>query len=394
MKTFTYRNGVITLKKLFAAMLIIVLFASAAVPGALALVSPSSDIYVTDDARVLTERTRNDIIDANIDMEQKCDGAQIVIVTVKYLDGMFCDEYATRLFNDWGVGDSSANNGMLLLLATEEGKAWLTVGSGINGVFSNKMADEYFDMYFWDEFDARNFDTAVRNMCEELFSWYAGYYGVNQGGDTYAPSQNSGDRGNNYYQEPPVSSGRYENPNARSANRSANPLTRATSAFFGMVWVIVIIGAIIFIILIASVGGDRRMHRAYYVHMGMPIPRYHWWYRWGGHHHHPYRSWYHSHHHGPHGPGGRGGGPRGPRGPGGHGGTGSPPRSSGGRSGGGFGGFGGGGRPSSGGRSGGGFGGFGGGGGHSGGGFGGFGGGGRSGGGFGGGHSGGGGGRR
>jgi len=149
-------------------------------PSTLAFVSPSKDYYVTDDAEVLTEATRQDIISANVDMENRCNGAQIVIVTVERLDDMYADEYATQLFNDWGVGAREANNGMLLLLVTEEFRGWLVVGAGISNSFTNNIAEEYLDTYFWPDVDNRNYDTAVRNICEALFSWFAEYYGVNQ----------------------------------------------------------------------------------------------------------------------------------------------------------------------------------------------------------------------
>ena len=140
--------------------------------------APSEDYYVTDNAIVLSNATKQDIISANIDLEQKCQGAQIVIVTVEHLNGIPSDEYAIKLFNDWGVGISDANNGMLLLLATEEYKGWLAVGAGISDAFTNNMATDYLDRYFWPDVDARNYDTAVRKICEALFSWYSSYYGI------------------------------------------------------------------------------------------------------------------------------------------------------------------------------------------------------------------------
>ena len=313
--------------------MVIALSASVFAQVALALVAPSEDYYVTDDAGVLTEKTRQDIISANIDLELKCNGAQIVIVTVEYLNGVPSDEYASRLFNDWGVGAREANNGMLLLLATEEQKGWLTVGAGISGAFTNNMVNAYLDSYFWPEVDARNFDTAVRNICEELFSWYAGYYGVNQDRNEGAPVQ------------PTPGYSVQEDYYSHSYGYNPYPVMALVFWFF--------LFLVVFIIIIAAARSDRRRHSAYYVHMGMPIPRYHWWYMWG---HRPYRLWHYNHWRGPRGPrgpGGFGGPPRGPGGFGGSSGGGS------GRSGGGFGGFGG---SSGGGRSGGGFGGFGGGG--------------------------------
>ena len=352
------------MKRLFITIMIIMFLTSTAVSGALALVARSEDYYVTDEAGVLTERTRQDIIESNIGLERECQGAQIVIVTVEYLGGVPSDEYATRLFNEWGVGSlEGGNNGMLLLLATEELKGWLTVGAGISSAFTDIMVNEYLERHFWPEVDARNFDTAVRNICEALFSWYADYYGVFQGGQESTPAQPQPEIV--YYDQDRYYA--YDNPYEYSG-------AYAVVGVFFLILFVIIIFSIFF-----AIGSDRRRHRAYYVHMGMPIPTYHWWYMWGRR---PYRTWYNSNWRGP----------RGPRGPGGFGG---PPRGPGGSGRPGGGGFGG---SSGGGRSGGGFGGFGGssGGGRSGGGFGGFGGGGRSGGSFGGGggFSGGGGGRR
>ncbi|MDR1299695.1 MAG: TPM domain-containing protein [Oscillospiraceae bacterium] len=368
-------------------------------PTAAAVVGQSPEYYVADYAGVLTGVTKKNIIDSNSHetngLEALCDGAQIVVVTVEYLDGMGSDEYGMLLFNDWGVGSADYNNGMLLLLATKENKAWLTVGAGINGVFDEEMTDSYFDMYFWEDYDAGDFDGAVNSMLEPLFTWYADYYGLGQESGNGAPE---------YIPDPPAGSGApgygpnygyNEMPN--NERSSGGFFSSLFGALAGFLQFLLVVAVIVVIVIVSSATSDRRRYHTYYTHMGMPPPPYHFWYMWGGHR--PHRVWYNDHHHhgpgprGPHGPGpgGHGPGPRPPRGPsggGGYGGFGGGGRSggSGGRpSGGGFGGGG-----SSGGRSsGGGFGGFGGGGGRSSGG----GGGGHSSGG-GGGHGGGGGGRR
>jgi len=346
------------LRKLLIFILAILTFALTASPAALARVPQSEEFYVADYAAVLTDATKYDIVDANIDLEQKCKGAQIVIVTVEYLGGVPSDEYATGLFNDWGVGSKSENNGMLLLLATEEKKGWLVVGSGISNVFTDRMCEDYLEDYFWTDVDAGRYDSAVRSICEALFSWYADYYGVNQ--------NNVPDSGNRAPTQPVPG-----NPVTVAPPQRETVVYRRFNSFYSTFWMIFFI--VIIILIISSVRADRNRHRTYYLHMGMPIPRYHWWYMWGPR---PYRTWYRSQWRGPRGPGGFGGSGGAGGGSGRAGGSSSktpprnstPPRSSGG-----FGGFGG---SSGGGRSGGGFGGFGGssGGGRSSGGFGGSGG--------------------
>lgn len=155
-----------------------VLLLALAVP-AHAVVSQSSGFYCADYANVLSADTEQMIIDYNGALEQQCRGAQLVVVTVDYLDGMYCDEYAYQLFNDWGVGSGQYNNGMLLLLAVEESKAWLAYGLGLNSEISSDDVDNLMEKYFWDDFDAGEYDKAVTKLFKALLKWYDDLYGSN-----------------------------------------------------------------------------------------------------------------------------------------------------------------------------------------------------------------------
>lgn len=311
--------------------------------SALAVVDKTDEFYVADYANVLSPETEKKIISSNEDvdgLEALCNGAQIVVVTIEYLDsGLDAEEYANRLFYDWEVGDADANNGMLLLLVTKEYKGGLVVGAGLDGAFTDKQRTQYLNDYFWGYVDADEHDKAVNSLLEKLFTWYATYYAIDNDQAGAAVPNGGGGYNDGYFD------GYYEGQTSVSPGRS----------FFSGLYTVFIL-LLVVIIIIASAVTDRRRYNSYYVGLGRPIPRYHFWYMFGG----PHRHHHHYHHRppgGPRGPGGPGGRP-----PGGSGG-GRPPSSGGGFGGGsGFGGFGGGG------RSGGGFGGFGGGGGRSGGG--------------------------
>ena len=95
------------MKKLFTFILALLLMLSLGV-SAYAVVEQSDSFYVADYANVLKASTEQRICDYNGALEQQCSGAQIVVVTVDYLDGMYCDDYAYELFNTWGVGSAPA----------------------------------------------------------------------------------------------------------------------------------------------------------------------------------------------------------------------------------------------------------------------------------------------
>ncbi len=276
-----------------------------------AVVDKSDEYYVADYADVLSGELEKTIIDCNGDLEYYCSGAQIVVVTVRYLDGMYSDEYAGTLFNSWGVGSAEENNGMLLLLATAENKAWLTVGDGIDESFTDRMADQYLEEYFWDDFDAGEYDSAVSSLFGALLDWYEDYYGLNSSGagQPYSDWDSDYDYGSDY--------GYYS-------------YGFSDIVFAAIRWIVIIA---VFLAIFSS--NDRRRYNAYYRYMGLPIPPYHFWFLFSQM---PHRRW-----RGPPGGGGNGFGGFGNFGGGSGGFGGSGFGGFGGHSGGGFGGFGGGG---------------------------------------------------
>ncbi len=288
-------------RKFIITLLIAVLVLSAAFP-ALAVVDKSDEYYVADYAEVFSQSFEDWIISVNGDLEYYCSGAQLVVVTVDYLDGMYSDEYAMTLFNNWGVGSKSENNGMLLLLAVKENKAWLTVGKGLSSSLTEETINSYFDKYFWDDFDNGKYQDATQSMMNALLQWYADYYGLESDSSENLPEggEHSYMGGHNSF------------------------------IFSSLFWIILII-----VILVFASLGNRRRYNAYYRRRGMVIPPYHWWFLFSGF---PFNN-----RRGPRPP--HGGGPRPPRGGGSR-----PPRGGGfgGGSSGGFGGFGGGGHSGSG----------------------------------------------
>lgn len=189
---------------LFAAALALSLGVSA-----YAVVEQSDSFYVADYANVLSAETEQKICDYNGALEQQCSGAQIVVVTVDYLDGMYCDDYAYELFNSWGVGSAQYNNGMLLLLAVQENKAWLAYGLGLNSVLSSDAVDNLLEEFFWEDFDNGKYDDAVNSLFDALLSWYDNNYG-----SAVEQSGSAANSGTNYY------NGYNDGYNSAQSNRS------------------------------------------------------------------------------------------------------------------------------------------------------------------------------
>ncbi len=89
--------------------------------------------YVNDFAGVLDAATQARLNALCQQVEQKAQ-AQIVVVTVKTLDGQDVVSYAVALYQKWGIGAKGKDRGVLILLATEDHKYWTTVGYGLEPI--------------------------------------------------------------------------------------------------------------------------------------------------------------------------------------------------------------------------------------------------------------------
>lgn len=69
----------------------------------------------------------------------------IVVATVSSLEDQPIEAYATGLFNRWGIGDRKSNQGLLLLVAPNERKVRIEVGSGLEVTIPDAVAAQILD---------------------------------------------------------------------------------------------------------------------------------------------------------------------------------------------------------------------------------------------------------
>jgi len=97
---------------------------------------PKPDVgYITDKANILSQKVENRIERWLWDIEKKTK-VEIIVVTIfsikdfKNTPNNTIEEFATALFNKYGIGNLPANNGVLLLVAVSDRKARIELGAG------------------------------------------------------------------------------------------------------------------------------------------------------------------------------------------------------------------------------------------------------------------------
>ena len=165
-------------RKVLSLALILLLTFTLAVP-AFASVDLSDPQYVVDDANVLSAETEQKILDTNRMLWDECSGAEFVIVTVNYPpSGLDNEEYALKIFNTWHIGSAAEDNGLLLVLYTEEDDFWLQPG---DGVFSSPYVDEIADLVsddsaFYTAVLKDKDEEAVLLLLDGVTKWYRQHY--------------------------------------------------------------------------------------------------------------------------------------------------------------------------------------------------------------------------
>jgi uncharacterized protein len=92
---------------------------------------------VVDDAGVLSQDTQQKLTALLAEHEQQT-GNQVVVVTLKSLDGADIAQYGYQLGRAWGIGQKDKNNGALIIVAPNEHKVRIEVGYGLEGTLTDE----------------------------------------------------------------------------------------------------------------------------------------------------------------------------------------------------------------------------------------------------------------
>jgi uncharacterized protein len=126
------------LSRFFAAALILIALlttARAAEPNYPALTG-----RVVDDAGVLSASTKSGLTQMLADFEHTSGGTQVVVVTLKSLQGLTIEDFGYQLLRHWGIGQKDKNNGALLIVAPNERKVRIEVGYGLEGTLTDALS--------------------------------------------------------------------------------------------------------------------------------------------------------------------------------------------------------------------------------------------------------------
>jgi uncharacterized protein len=115
---------------------------------------------VVDNAGILSPATRADLTEM-LAAHERATGQQVVVVTLKSLEGYTIEDYGYQLGRAWGIGQKDKNTGALLIVAPNERKVRIEVGYGVEGQLTDAISRVIIEDEILPSFRTGDFDAGV-----------------------------------------------------------------------------------------------------------------------------------------------------------------------------------------------------------------------------------------
>lgn len=156
-------------------MLRILAFLCVALPGLAAAQSypDHENIYVNDYAEVLDDGAEAELR-TQLGNLREATGVELTVLTLHtretWVPGSRLEDFATGLFNDWGIGNAARNDGILILVLTQDRDMRIELGSGYGSDYD--IAAEYIiQLDMIPHFKEGDYQTGIQVGTDRAIDW-------------------------------------------------------------------------------------------------------------------------------------------------------------------------------------------------------------------------------
>jgi len=128
---------------------------------------------VVDQAGIMTAQSRSELESKLKTLEDKS-SIQLVVATVRSLEGSDIETYANQLFRNWRLGEAKKNNGVLLVVAPNEHKVRIEVGYGLEGTLTDALSSVIISSAIVPRFKAGDFSGGIERGVDGIISVLSG----------------------------------------------------------------------------------------------------------------------------------------------------------------------------------------------------------------------------
>jgi uncharacterized protein len=139
------------------------------------LPQPNPPRLVVDNANLLSPEQKQ-ILEQKLETFSNTTSNQIAVVIIPTLNDIPIEDYAVKLFRNWGIGGSKHNNGVLLFIAANDHKIRIEVGYGLEGAITDVMSKDIIENDIAPNFREGNYYRGLDEATNSLAKAAAGEY--------------------------------------------------------------------------------------------------------------------------------------------------------------------------------------------------------------------------
>jgi uncharacterized protein len=151
----------------------LVVLSSTLMTAAWALNFPVLSGRVVDEANVIDQPTRNALTEKLKALEDRTT-TQLVVVTLKSLQGATLVDYGYQLGRYWRIGQKGQNNGALLIVVPSERQTRIVVGYGLEGTLTDALTKVIIENAMIPRFRANDYSGGIARGVDDLIQVLSG----------------------------------------------------------------------------------------------------------------------------------------------------------------------------------------------------------------------------
>lgn len=130
---------------------------------------------VVDEAGLLSPQAETQLAQL-LRKHEQATTEQVVVVTLKSLQGYDIADYGYQLGRHWGIGQADKNNGLLFIIAPKERKTRIDVGYGLEGRMTDALSKQIIDFEVIPYFKKGDFEGGIVNGTQAILAVLGGSY--------------------------------------------------------------------------------------------------------------------------------------------------------------------------------------------------------------------------
>lgn len=134
-----------------------------------------SGTLVTDLSGILNDEQKSSL-ERKLVAFNDSTSTQIAVVIMRSTGNYDIADYSVQLFNKWKIGQDSKNNGVLILVAVDDHKVWITTGYGIEGVLPDALCRRVVEKDFVPAFRRGDYYTGLEDGTSSIMSIVKGEF--------------------------------------------------------------------------------------------------------------------------------------------------------------------------------------------------------------------------